>query len=220
MRHATEQRFFDLCHSVGISEDIVSEAWRDLVLRYSEVHRFYHTLDHIDRMLGWLDSASTDQIPIELAIWYHDVVYDPRSTQNESLSASLFRTGIGSHISPVVVSDVCRLILATDHKCHLSQADDESLLIDIDLSIFGEDGDVYDDYSRNIRREYAHVPDAAYVEGRRAVLSGFLERTIYTNMPFRSFEATARDNILREIAGLNKFQGQQDADSTEGSASA
>ena len=219
MHHATSQRFSDLCHSVDVSGDIVTEAWQDLLLHYSETHRFYHTLDHIDRMLGWLDSASAGHNSIEFAIWYHDVIYDPRSAQNESLSADFFRSGIGSHISPTLASDIRRLILATDHRRHLSNTADESLLVDIDLSILGESGDIYDDYSRDIRSEYAHVPDAEYAEGRRTVLSGFLERTIFTNVPFLTLEDIARENILREITTLNLTWCEQDATSNGGQRS-
>jgi predicted metal-dependent HD superfamily phosphohydrolase len=201
---------------VGVNGDIVVEAWQDLLLRYSEAHRFYHTLDHIGRMLGWLDSTSAGNTSIEFAIWYHDVVYDPRSAQNELLSAEFFRSGMGSHIPPTLASDISRLILATDHRKNPSQADDESLLVDIDLSILGENADVYDRYSRDIRREYEHVPEAAYAEGRRAVLSRFLERPIFTTGPFLTLEAVARDNILREIATLDRTRCKQDVPSNAG----
>ena len=215
MQNAMKQRFSDLCNSAGVSSGIVTKAWQNLLLHYSEAHRFYHTLGHIKRMLGWLDLTSVGHVSIEFAIWYHDVVYDPRSAQNESLSAEFFRLGIGSHLPPALALDVSRLIFATDHRSHRSQAEDESLLIDIDLSVLGENGDVYDIYSLDIRREYAHVTDVAYAEGRTAVLSGFLERTIFTTLPFRPLEATARDNILREIAALNQTRREQNATSND-----
>ena len=164
-------------------------------------------------MLCWLDSAPVGHASIEFAIWYHDVIYDPRSSMNESLSANFFHSGIGTRISPELASDIERLILATDHRSLLFQAEDESTIIDIDLSILGESEEVYDDYARNIRREYAHVPHAAYEEGRKTVLSGFLARTIFTNPPFQTLELVARKNILREIATLNIKECEQDAPS-------
>lgn len=169
-------------------------------------------------MLGWLESTAPGNIAIECAIWYHDVIYDPRSARNEILSAEYFRAGIGVHLEPALVSEVSRLILATDHRSHRSYSHDESLLIDIDLSILGGDTELYDEYSKAIRLEYSHVPDDAYCEGRSAVLTGFLENTIFTTLPFLKLEANARNNILREVAALKQQKANKALHPTAGNA--
>ena len=67
--------------------------WQQLATHYSEHHRHYHTLDHIAACLGWLDHyrhLAEDPLCLELALWAHDVIYDPRAADNEARSADWF----------------------------------------------------------------------------------------------------------------------------------
>src|SRR4051812_42451988 len=63
-----------------------------LVAAHSEPHRHYHTLEHLNEMFkvaGKLADAANDPMAIQLAIWFHDAVYDPRGKDNEERSAAL-----------------------------------------------------------------------------------------------------------------------------------
>jgi predicted metal-dependent HD superfamily phosphohydrolase len=58
----------------------------DLVARYSEPHRFYHTLQHLRECFSMLEPAShlASRIgEVQLALWFHDAVYDTRAQDNE-----------------------------------------------------------------------------------------------------------------------------------------
>jgi predicted metal-dependent HD superfamily phosphohydrolase len=60
----------------------------DLVARYREPHRAYHNLDHIADCLEKLELARSmlrddDFKAVELALFWHDAVYDPRAADNE-----------------------------------------------------------------------------------------------------------------------------------------
>ncbi|WP_300411545.1 N-methyl-D-aspartate receptor NMDAR2C subunit [uncultured Alcanivorax sp.] len=155
--------------------------WQQLATHYSEPHRHYHTLDHIAACLGWLDHyrhLAADPLSLELALWAHDVIYDPRASDNEARSADWF----AQHFADCTLTDqqparVHVLILATIHP-HPPTDPDMALLQDIDLSILGADAELYDRYEGWIRQEYDFVPEEAFRKGRSAVLQSFLDQGV------------------------------------------
>ena len=59
---------------------------------YTEPHRHYHTVQHIVECLDLYHQVKKQleqTLWVELAIWFHDVVYDPQSNENEMRSALL-----------------------------------------------------------------------------------------------------------------------------------
>ena len=183
------------------------EIYNDLVTRYAEPHRAYHTIEHIKhclyefeqvrRLAEWPDD-------IELAIWYHDAIYDTKSKDNEEKSASLAREMLrNASKNDVVGRFVTRLILATKHSVIPDNYDAE-LLADIDLSILGQPEGRYDEYERQIRKEYQDVSDEDFLRGRVKILRSFLERrSIYWTGFFRDkYEERARKNIIRWYPNL------------------
>jgi predicted metal-dependent HD superfamily phosphohydrolase len=199
-----QTRFVHTLEAVGVTAADAGQTWRRLEANYDEAHRAYHTLEHIRAMLAWLDTCGEGTPAMELAIWFHDSVYDPKSATNEADSAALFMELAGRHLPPDFAADVCRLILATDHRTPRTSNPAEALLIDIDLSILGAEPEAYTAYSRAIRREYAHVPDEPYRAGRSAVLEHFLRRPIFATERFRPLEAAARVNLAGELTALLK----------------
>jgi predicted metal-dependent HD superfamily phosphohydrolase len=202
MNHATSQRFKEVCGRVGIPEDKSLEIDEYLFNCYSELHRSYHNLSHIDRMLSWLDAAGGGPDSVELAIWFHDIIYDPSDRHNEEKSAQCFNDRVGSFIRRDLTSDVERLIMATDPTRPRSGRNDEDLMIDIDLSILGSSPSDYESYRSAIRSEYSFVPEADFRAGRMSILRSFLSQRIYVTEFFAALEQKARSNIRNEILGL------------------
>jgi predicted metal-dependent HD superfamily phosphohydrolase len=177
-------------------------AGRDLLRRWSEPQRHYHTLTHLRTLLDLLDGESPALL---LAVWFHDAIYDPRAGDNEEASATLARASLPAlGIDAATTAEVNRLVLLT--KQHTTTPDDRAgqLLLDADLSILGSPEAEYDAYAAAIRREYAWVAESAYRTGRAAVLRTFLSRPhLYQTDRFRrSHEEQARRNLTREIAAL------------------
>jgi predicted metal-dependent HD superfamily phosphohydrolase len=199
---ATPQRFTEICCRVGVSLELARKSFDDLTAQYSGKHRSYHNLSHIDRMLSWFDVAANGSDSVELAIWFHDIIYEPRSDQNESDSALYFMDRFSSVIDEWVIDDVKRLIMATDLKCPRSGRSDEDLLIDIDWSILGAEPDTYEAYRSAIRHEYRFVSEVDFTVGRKRILQHFLSRPIYTTPLFSQLEPQARLNIENEIQNL------------------
>ena len=76
-------------------KDFASPAvWERIRLAYSEPHRRYHTLAHLQAMFGHhADMAAQLTYPraVRWAIWFHDYVYHTEADRyplNETLSAS------------------------------------------------------------------------------------------------------------------------------------
>jgi predicted metal-dependent HD superfamily phosphohydrolase len=178
--------------------------FHDLVARYAEPHRAYHNLEHIAECLSHLDTArqlAERPAEVELAIWFHDAVYDPRRSDNEELSARLAEQELlASGTGEAVVARIVAMILATTHASAHSDGD-TSLLVDIDLTILGATPERFSRYDMAIRREYKWVPEAVYKRERARVLAGFLVRPrIYRTVFFNQLlENQARANITAAL---------------------
>lgn len=176
-----------------------------LVAAYSEPQRHYHTLRHLRECLDLFDEVrhlAQRPAEIELALWFHDAIYDPHRHDNEERSADWARQSVlDAGLPPDVAARVRGLVMATRHADEPEGADTR-LLVDVDLSILGAAPERFDESDAQIRREYAHVPEADFRVGRCRVLRGFLERPrIYATSFFSDrFEAQARENLARAIA--------------------
>jgi len=181
----------------------------ELEARYREPQRRYHTLEHVADCLAQLseveDLTPDERRLIELALWWHDAVYDPTRSDNEEASAELARRDLAAlGEAPAVIDEVARLILLT--KGHAVPPGDRlgAVLVSIDLSILGREPAAYDRYAGQVREEYGFVPDDAFRAGRAAVMRKFLQApAIYADPAFAErYEARARANIAREIETL------------------
>ncbi|MEZ5330316.1 MAG: hypothetical protein R3F19_35150 [Verrucomicrobiales bacterium] len=202
-------RFERLCQGFGMSDSDATLAWSNLLKHYTEPHRHYHTFEHVGAMLTALDCiAGTLPIDerglalIEMAIWFHDAIYDPRLSTNEEDSAELFLQLVGASMSEAESQTVARLILATDPRRSRNDVEDEKVMVDIDLLVLAADAPGYRAYTAAIRKEYAHVPQDAFAKGRSAVLFGILAKPIYLTEHFADREKLARANLEREIGEL------------------
>jgi predicted metal-dependent HD superfamily phosphohydrolase len=187
----------------GADAGAAEAAGRDLLDRWGEPHRRYHTVNHLAAMLSTLDEWDAFR-NARLAAWFHDAVYDPRRPDNEERSAALAAqvlTGLGLG-GPV--PEVVRLILLTARHDAGPEDRDGSALCDADLAVLGWPEREYDGYAEAIRAEYAHVPDEAYRTGRAGVLRRLLGLpALYrTPEPHARWEQPARANLRRELAAL------------------
>lgn len=185
--------------------------YEKLINAYSEEHRHYHTLDHINHIFKiWNKCEVSAHKPkeLELAIFFHDFIYNTSSTQNELMSAEVAKDFLSKNpIDKRSVNRVYSLILSTKHSYSLNEVD-QKLLSDLDLSILGEESRTFDLYESNIRKEFQSVPKPIYIRERIKLLKKFLDKNfIYHNEHFKiKYESMARTNIQRSI---NHLQNQQ-----------
>lgn len=201
----TPGRWQALMHGLGLPENETTLA--GLSAAYRQPHRHYHTRQHIADCLAHFDALRHEAgqpHAVELAIWFHDAVYDPYRSDNEQASADWAERFLRGNGAPATLRDrVQALILATRHDA-IATDHDMAILIDIDLSILGSAPDAYDEYRHAIRREYHWVPGILFRRNRRAVLGSFLRRErIYLTGHFHaSHETRARRNIETELEML------------------
>ena len=204
-----QTQFKQLLTGLNIPSASIDDAWQTLANRYGEPHRHYHTLMHIESMTRYFDGIKAQlNAPnsVLLAIFYHDIIYDPTCNDNEVNSAMVFTQTFGSYLSQTTLSRVRALTMAT-HKHELIEPHDTDMgyFLDMDLSILGASPQVYQDYAKAIRQEYHHVSDIDYQQGRKAVLERFLQRPrlYFSEFFYTKFEQQARANLSQEIAELS-----------------
>jgi predicted metal-dependent HD superfamily phosphohydrolase len=179
----------------------------DLLGRHAEPHRAYHTAQHLEECcekFGSSRSLACEPGAVQLALWFHDAVYDTRSGDNEERSAEWAVQVLDASGSSLALQDAVReMVLATRHSAAPESAD-AALTVDIDLSILGASPARFEEYEGQVRREYEWVPEAAYRPARAKILGEFLARTcIYTTDFFHDrYESQARENLRRSLDQL------------------
>jgi predicted metal-dependent HD superfamily phosphohydrolase len=179
----------------------------ELLHRYAEPHRRYHTMQHLGECFAQfavLRDVAEHPEEIELALWFHDAIYDTHRDDNEQRSADWARSSVLAAGAPSAAADrVHALVMATRHDA-LPATDGERILVDVDLSILGADPQRFDEYEEQVRCEYAWVCDAAFRSGRRSILEAFLSRPrLYATERFAAlYEARARSNLRRSVERL------------------
>lgn len=177
----------------------------NLLARWAEPQRRYHTTDHLVAVLGHLDTLAAhadDPAAVRLAAWFHDAVYRPDRSENEERSAALAELALPElGLDAARTSEVARLVrLTATHDPAPGDADGEALC-DADLAILAAAPAAYAAYAAAVREEYAFVPDPAFREGRTAVLRQLLELPTLFRTPHgrAEWEARARQNLTTEL---------------------
>ena len=209
------EKYFSM-HLSALNDAITSAAitalWQDIAARYNEPQRAHHTLKHIQQLFEQFDQIKDKLYEphiIALALYYHDVTYDPRRSDNELKSAEYAVEALSHYLSAEQCQHIYALIMMTaTHQPHKLADEDKSsdaaYLLDMDLSILGGSWSEYQQYAQAVRQEYAHVTKVNYRVGRITVLQKLLTHTtLYLTEFYHSrLEEQARENIKREISFL------------------
>ena len=139
-----------LCLQCSIGENEQKRRWDEWWLfiynNYRSEKRAYHTLRHVTELYwhferakenGWLQRPEL----VELAIWFHDVIYTGVNKQDEDDSADEFeRFGMDIGLREQDVQSVSRWIrLTATHTCNLEDNGiDCCMFMDFDMSILGK----------------------------------------------------------------------------------
>ena len=194
---------------------VVEDVGTDLLRRWREPHRHYHGVTHLREVLAAVDAlcaaesvGDEDRAVAALAAWFHDAVYavDPPDG-NEAGSAALAARGLSRLGAPAALrARVAALVLDTETHDLVTHHPDPARTVvhDADLWVLSAPVARFDEYCRQVREEYAHVPSAAYAKGRSEVLRPFLVRPhVYRSEHAReAWESAARENLARELSRL------------------
>jgi predicted metal-dependent HD superfamily phosphohydrolase len=203
-RLAAADRFVALwrrCHSGPLAES-PEGIYAEVLARYGEPHRHYHTIDHIDDCLERFDAVRhlpREPAAVELALWLHDVICLPGARDNERRSAELYLAHAAG-APPRFRRHVCSMILASRHsgRCH----GDWRYVCDIDLAGFAHPWRQFRSTTDLVRAEFPQQSDAAFARALAPFLESLQARPgIYYTDHFRErCESAARANIAALLA--------------------
>ncbi|MCW2873482.1 MAG: hypothetical protein JWL99_4802 [Streptomyces oryziradicis] len=186
----------------------------DLLGRWAEPQRRYHTADHLAAVLGRAEELSghaADPDAVLLAAWFHDAVYRPDRSGNEERSARLAERALPeAGVPQALTAEVARLVrLTTAHDPAPGDLNGE-VLCDADLAVLAGDPAGYAAYAAAVREEYGFVPDEAFRTGRAAVLEQLLAlpQLFRTPLGHERWERTARRNLTTELELLFAAPGR------------
>ena len=194
------------------------EWFQRIYKQHNEDGRYYHTAVHLKEMLDYIDIlyssntiSSSQYVPMVLATFFHDVVYNPKSGTNEKDSAILFEefakdvsletTPSSNVVTMIHATEKHQIIPMNDPKMQMAQ----EYFLDIDMSVLGKKSHAYLVYASLIRKEYSFVEHDTYCSKRAEILESFLEKTIYQSKLFQStIEDQAKKNLQHEIDLLKR----------------
>jgi predicted metal-dependent HD superfamily phosphohydrolase len=196
-----------LAADLGLDESKSKEVGDYLLAQYSGSDRHYHNVRHIIFMLDGFDALKTkfeQPFAAELAIFFHDVIYDASRNDNEVQSATKMREILGGFVADGMIDAATFSIEAT--KKHAATPNlDTNLLLDLDMAILGQPWAAYERYAKGVMQEYLSVyGEEAYRQGRPRL---FLEPTIahgniFLTKEFEHLNEPAIRNMQREVYAL------------------
>jgi predicted metal-dependent HD superfamily phosphohydrolase len=197
---------------------VLGDAQRSaLEAAYAQPPRAYHDFHHVGEVLRHYDEVAagpgwTQPREVALAVLYHDAIYQPGRSDNESRSARFAVEQI-AHWQPesgIDAQRVAHLIELTARHGQFAPADFEGdrapdvvrRFLDSDKAIFGAEPAAFDAYDRGIAAEYrGALPGWLFRLNRRRFLKALLarERIFLSDFFHSRLDAQARANLRRAV---------------------
>ncbi len=194
--------------TLGLAAGKVPELlYKTIIANYNEPGRYYHTLAHLNECfvkLAELKDLAIYPAEIELALWFHDAIYQPSQQDNELRCAQWAQTSLlEADLDQTVADRIHDLIMATQHHAKPEHID-AKILVDADLAILGADPARFKNYTVQIRQEYAWVSEPVYRLKRAEILRHFLAQPAIFNTGrfIERYEQIARNNLLQALEQL------------------
>ena len=199
----------DLAQVLSLPAALSDAILTELQAGYGETGRHYHTDRHIVSLLNQAAGLDFQDAEIaQLAIFFHDLVYDPLRNDNERRSAEIMIHRLLDHVPVDRLNHAAAIIEATANHQPTGNRDTD-LVLDLDMGILGQPWPIYETYARDVMAEYLpHTGEAAWRKGR---VSLFIDPTlargkIFITEPFKPFDDLAMENLRREKAWLSGHQ--------------
>lgn len=180
-----------------------------LLARWSEPHRRYHDLAHLQGVLDAVDDLAgfaEDPDAVRLAAWYHDAVYAgaPDDEENSALLAESDLSALG--LPAALVAEVARLVRLTVEHDPAPADRNGQVLSDADLAVLALGPEEYRSNTAKVRAEYGHVSDDDFRTGRARVIESLLAAPALYRTPDgrRLWEDAARRNLTSELHSLSE----------------
>lgn len=150
--------------------------WYEISKKWSETHRFYHTLEHLMDLLDQIEKKypkeSKERDMLILTALFHDIIYNPARDDNEEKSAKFFLMHCDDKSDDV--EDIYDMIM--DTKTHTATTELSKVFNDMDMNIVTRDFDSLLRWEEEIREEYEIYPNEMYKEGRLKFLNSLIKQ--------------------------------------------
>ena len=200
----------DAWRQLGVGDSpALRRLYGDVLGRYSEPHRHYHTHQHLAECfekVREIISLAEHPAEVHVGLWFHDAIYDTQRHDNEARSADWARN-VARELGATAESPqrIYDLIMFTRHAAE-PVGIDAKVLVDADLSILGAQTERFQEYETQVRNEYAWVPEAMFRSTRARILKALLARAhLFSTAPFRArYGAQARRNLEHSLVNLER----------------
>ena len=121
---------------LGVDDHTTQKLYESLCSSYSEAQRQYHSIQHIVECLAHFHQIKNyldDTLSVELAIWFHDVIYNPQANDNEQQSADYMQQMLENVLATEQIEKIYAWILAT--KAHAPTADTDLAYLHVLLNM-------------------------------------------------------------------------------------
>lgn len=188
-----------------------ADALRDALLdAYAAPGRHFHDVRHLADVLEALAALQRagnefDPLPVTLAAWFRRSVYAGERDDDER-SAVRAEEQLLPVTGPELAQEVARLIRDTETLRPEPGDTAAAALCDAALCMLKGSPEQYDEYVRDVRREYPHLSDEEFRVGRTLVVEGLVERPriYHSEHGCQEWEAAARANLERELTALRR----------------
>lgn len=191
-------RWHALCSRMGAH----TLTCNDVLYRIEKMYfgRYYHDMQHVFNCLGEFDivRGRTDYPDeAEMALWMHDVIYEPEKGGSEYLSAQYAGSALKSMgVSDEKIDRVKKYIMATTHT-EPPRNHDCAIVMDCDLATLAVG--IPREIEESIKKEYAWMK--GYVGARKKFLIELYNRNHIFNSPeFARYNELAKNNVLMCLA--------------------
>ena len=184
----------------------------ELLAAYADPERGYHDTTHLTEVIARVEELAAagepfETVPVLLAAWFHDAVYDGERDAEER-SAAWAERSLPAYVGEGTAAEVARLVRLTE--THDPAPDDAAgcALSDADLAVLAAPAQHYAAYVAGVRAEYAHLDEETFRRGRAQVLASLAERPALfrTEHARERWEAAARANLAAELAAWEGFE--------------
>lgn len=145
-------------------------SYRLIFDNYNGSNRYYHNMNHIFDLLYKAEKRGLLDNDLFLAILFHDVIYDPKRTDNEEQSAELFYSLIPDRLIYDAIIDT---------KTHIPTNSISSILCELDMSVLYTDFETFMKNGELIAKEYQYLDWSVYQKNRIAFLEKHNVNPIY-----------------------------------------
>jgi predicted metal-dependent HD superfamily phosphohydrolase len=188
--------------------ELTARFYQEIERKYTSGRRHYHNLHHIAALLAFCEQYAgelVDRDVVAFAVFYHDIIYNVLRKDNEPRSAQLAVKRLQALRVPAATIEQVKLYIEATQTHAVTTAvtnvGDLQLFLDFDMSILAADWEVYEAYTRQVRKEYRIYPDKLYYPGRKKFLEHCLqmEYIFQTEVIREKYEGIAQENIKKEL---------------------